>query len=82
MRDMHMNDNHYEPGPHLYLLIRAGFITQGSTLTAWCRKRGVNTTNARSALVGAWNGPKGKALRAELIEASGITNPSQFSTAV
>jgi hypothetical protein len=77
-----MNINNFAPGPDLYRHVRAGFITQGSTLTEWCRKKGTSPTNARSALVGAWNGPKGRALRAELIEASGIAHPSEISIAV
>ncbi len=74
-----MNINNISPSTDLYLAVRGGFITQGSTFAAWCRAKGVNPTNARSALIGAWNGPKGKALRTEMIEASGITRPSALS---
>lgn len=76
-----MQNKQLSPSLNLYRHVRAGFIAQGSTITTWCRERGVNPTNARSALVGAWDGPKGKALRAELIEASGITHPSSQVTA-
>jgi hypothetical protein len=72
-----MNINAFPPGPDLYLAVRGGFVTQGLTLTRWCNDREINPTNARAALVGAWNGPKGKALRARLIEESGISQPSQ-----
>lgn len=71
-----MNDSRYAPGPELYLSVRAGFVTQGTSLTSWCRKRGVNASNARAALAGAWNGPKGSKLRKELLEASGVIEPS------
>lgn len=67
-----MNDNRYAPGPDLYLSVRAGFVTQGTSLTRWCKARGVNASNARAALAGAWNGPKGTKLRQELMEASGV----------
>lgn len=74
-----MDINNFVPNQELYLQVRAGFITQGTTLTAWCREREVNPTNAKSALAGVWNGPKGKALRSELIEASGISHPAALS---
>lgn len=70
-----MDINYLAPNPDLYRLVRAGFIAQGTTLSGWCQERGVDTSNARSALAGAWNGPKGKALREQLIEASGIGQP-------
>lgn len=70
-----MNINGLAPSPQLYLDVRAGFISQGQSLTGWCKGKGVDSSNARAALAGAWNGPKGKALRAELIEASGISQP-------
>jgi len=75
-----MNINDHAPSKELYLLVRSGFVAQGSTLTAWCRSQKVNPTNARSALAGVWNGPKGKLLRSRLIEASGITTPSESET--
>lgn len=67
-----MNENRYAPGPDLYLSVRAGFVTQGTSLTSWCKQRGINASNARAALAGAWNGPKGTRLRRELLEASGV----------
>lgn len=70
-----MNDSKFAPGPELHLSVRAGFVTQGSSLTSWCRERGVNASNARAALTGAWNGPKGSKLRKELLEASGLITP-------
>jgi len=77
-----MNINGFAPGPDLYNRVRGGFVAQGTTLSEWCRNRKTSPTNARSALVGAWNGPKGTALREELIEASRITHPSQFVASV
>ena len=72
-----MNINTFPPGRDLYLKVRGGFISQDSTLTAWCREHNINPTNAQAALVGIWNGPKGKELRAELIKASGIADSTQ-----
>lgn len=71
-----MNINEFPPGKDLYLKVRGGFVSQGTTLTRWCIDNETNPTNAKSTLMGAWNGPKGKALRAKLIENSGITHSS------
>lgn len=72
-----MNGNEVKPGPDLYQQVRGGFIARGTTLTAWCREHGHSPTNARSALVGAWNGPKGKELRHRLAEDSGVIRSSK-----
>ena len=69
-----MNFNEYSPSLDLYHRVRAGFVLQGDSLGTWCRKRSICPNNARSALVGNWNGPKGQALRKRLIEASGIAS--------
>lgn len=73
-----MDINIAQPSSGLYLAVRSGFVAQGTTLTAWCRQREVNPSNARYALLGAWNGPKAKELRIKLIEASGISRFPQF----
>lgn len=75
-----MDINELKPGPELYLRVRAGFVAQGLTLTGWCRQEGHNPTGARSALVGAWNGPAGRKLRDELLVASGVVHRSQLSS--
>lgn len=72
-----MNGNDVKPGPELYQQVRGGFIARGTTLAAWCREHGHNPTNARSALVGAWNGPKGRELRLRLAEDSGVIRASR-----
>ena len=73
MKELPMSTNSIQPSKELHLKVRAGFITQGSTLSAWCRKNNVNPTNARHALVGSWDGPKGRKLREELIRAAGLS---------
>lgn len=60
------------PGPDLVRKVRAAFVAGGTTLGRWCREQGVADQNARLALLGGWNGPKGKAMRARLIRASGL----------
>jgi len=60
------------PGLDLIRQVRAGFIAQGTTLTEWCRNHQTSHTNARHALVGSWNGPKGKAMRARIAKAAGV----------
>lgn len=64
------------PSIALYNRVKAGFIVAGTSLTAWGREHGVNASNARHCLVGSWNGPKAKDLRARIIKASGIRIPS------
>ena len=71
-----MKGNEHSPSIELYREIRAAFITQGTTLGAWCRENGIRMQSAKSCLMGIWNGPKGKALRIRIIEASGITYSS------
>lgn len=51
--------------------IRAGFVVQGTSLTAWCKERGVRHQNARKALDGVWTGPKAAALVEEILQAAG-----------
>lgn len=60
------------PSLDLHLQVRAGFVTQGSSLKRWCREQGITPSNARDALIGRWNGPKGQALRRKVVKASGI----------
>lgn len=71
-----MESNSVTPGPELYQQVRGGFVTRGTSLAAWCRQHGYNPTNARSALVGGWNGPKGRELRLRLAEDSGVIQSS------
>ena len=52
--------------------IRAGFVTKGTSFTAWCEARGVKHQNARKAITGEWKGPKATALVAEMLAASGV----------
>lgn len=68
-----MNTTDFPPGLDLYNRVKAEFVARGTTLSAYCRSRGIHAGNARLALMGAWNGPKGRQVREELIEASGIT---------
>lgn len=58
------------PGPDLYLRVRIGFISQGTTLAAWCKERSIYPTNAKSAIVGVWDGPKARELRDQIVQAA------------
>lgn len=60
------------PGLDLLRRVRAAFIINDTTLKAWCRENGVHPSNARNAVIGSWNGPAGKAMRARIIRASGL----------
>lgn len=65
--------NQISPSKDLYNKVKAGFIIKGTTLGAWCRESGVKQSNVMSCLVGSWDGPKAKVLRAKLIIESGVT---------
>ncbi len=67
-----MEINDLTPSKDLYLKVRAGFVAQGTTLNAWCRANGHLRGNARHALIGSWDGPKGRAFRADLVKAAGL----------
>lgn len=64
-----------EPSRSLYNKVRGGFIAQGFSLSKWCDSNGFNVQNAQSCLIGTWNGPKARELRAKLVSASGISKP-------
>lgn len=61
-----------EPGLELVRRVRTKFILKGTTLTRWCRENNLQIGNARMALYGNWNGPKGKAFRQRILEAAGV----------
>lgn len=56
-----------KPGQQFYQSVRGGFATIGESLTAWCREKGYHQPNVRSALFGAWEGPRAQEVRAEVI---------------
>lgn len=66
-------------GNDLNRKVRIGFINQGTTLSAWCRSHNVTAASARAALIGSWDGKKGRALRESLIKASGISSRSSLA---
>lgn len=50
--------------------ITAGFVLQGTTLTAWCRQEGVHRPNLIKAIKGEWKGPTAAALVNRVAECS------------
>lgn len=60
------------PSRDLVRRVRAGFVLQGLTFNRWCRQHGVEPSSGRQALVGSWDGPKGRALRARIVRAARI----------
>lgn len=64
----------YLPPPSKQLVnqVRAHFISQGTSLSAWCREHGHYPSNVRQALQGTWDGPKGRALRTQLCKEAGL----------
>lgn len=66
-----------EPSVELAREVRIGFMRQGTSLTAWVRENGIRIGDARMALIGVWNGPKGRALRERIVCASTTTMPGK-----
>lgn len=64
------NRDGQSPGERLLATVRAGFVQQGTSLTAWCDQNGLTRQNVRTALLGGWNGPKAQQLRSQIVEAS------------
>lgn len=60
------------PSLDLHLRVRAGFVSKGTSLKRWCKEQGITPSNARDALIGRWNGPKGIALRSRLVQEAGV----------
>ncbi len=60
------------PGLTLHRKVRIAFIDQGTTFHAWCLSNEIDPKNARMAIVGGWNGPKGQALRRRILYAAGL----------
>ncbi|WP_172292324.1 hypothetical protein [Pseudoruegeria sp. HB172150] len=56
----------------LYKKIRSAFVAQGGLLHSWCQENEVAMPNARSAILGNWNGPKASALVEKIKSAAGI----------
>lgn len=52
--------------------IRIAFISQGSSLHAFCKENGIHRPNARKAYSGKWNGKKAQELREYLAKAANI----------
>jgi hypothetical protein len=50
--------------------VKAGFILEGTTLKGWCRANGVDARYAHKVLAGQHTGPKAKALKRRIIQAS------------
>lgn len=45
-----------------YQAARAHFVSRGTSLSAWCKQRGIAPQNARKAMLGQWTGPKAERL--------------------
>lgn len=54
--------------PSSYRLVRASFVSRGTTLTSWCEQNGVKRQYAALVLTGGRNGLAARMLRARLIK--------------
>ncbi len=60
------------PSRELLLKVKAHFVAKGTTLANWCRDNKVDQSNARQALLGSWDGPRGRAVRLKLAIEAGL----------
>jgi hypothetical protein len=66
-----VSNTYHGGGAARYTKVRAGFISTGSSLHAWCRENRVAMPNVRAAFLGKWNGPKAQALIERVSRAAG-----------
>ena len=59
------------------LIVRTGFILQGTTFKGWCRSHGIDPGYAYRVITGLTNGPKAQKLRAEIIAAAAFYGAAQ-----
>ena len=64
------------PGEHLLMRVRAGFISQGISLSKWCSSNNVCRVWAADALRGKRNGPAALSLRLRLLESAAVKSKS------
>lgn len=69
-----MNTNVPPPSRDLLLKVKAHFVGKGTTLAAWCRDNKVDQSHARQALLGSWDGPRGRAVRLKLATEAGLVD--------
>lgn len=62
------------------LIVRTGFILQGTTFAGWCRSEGVDPGYAYRVMTGDTNGPKSRALRTKIMAAAKRGTPSAIIT--
>lgn len=59
-------------GLHLYYKVLGAFVTRRTSLNKWCNEHDIHHQNAKACLIGAWDGPKARELRRQLLMAAGI----------
>jgi hypothetical protein len=67
-----MPENAFKPSKQLYNSVRAGFVQQGTSLAAWCKSHDLKLQNVMTCLIGSWDGPKAKSLRAQVVQAANV----------
>lgn len=64
--------NELKPGLDLLLQVKAGFVRQNSSMSRWARDNDTHVSNVRNALLGSWDGPRGRAMRSRVAKAAGV----------
>ena len=55
------------PSAQLNARVRGAFMLIGEHLSDWSRKNGYHRQNVYDALVGKWDGPRAREIRAEVV---------------
>lgn len=61
-----------QPGKELIQEVRAGFIRQGTSLSAFCRENEIEGKTVHRLLSGDWNGPIAKQKRKKIMAAAKV----------
>lgn len=72
LEDGVMKVNKINPGKDLYTRVKSGFVLRETSFTKWCQENQVSRTAAIACLMGTWDGPKGRILRARLVSEAGL----------
>lgn len=66
------NANIPQPVLDRYWRVKAGFVSRGTTLHAWCLAEGLTRQNVTKALLEEWSGPKASQLVDRVLQAAGV----------
>ena len=66
------SDEQHKQGITIYRQVKGAFVTQGTSLSSWCKDNGTSIANIRHAFYGSWNGEHAEALVKKACDDAGI----------